>query len=359
MKTEHSRKRLLRTAFVLLSFLSLAVSCMEPSLEEVTPSKALIDENIRSGNLKVSSELFALPAMVSLNQVDLYLDKGSAATGTVTVEIRDVTGGTTISSVTVTAASLAAGSSWKTFTFAPAALLERDHVYRIYLKRSDPHNYATNNYFFWRTSSGGVDAYPGGINDVAPAWTLDYAFKTYTEGGLDQQQTSTNYGFFVDNSFWRWQEFKADYPKVILTYVDLNLYVGSAMTGSVILQIRNEDGSSVLAATSISSLPAGTYWKKFKLGATLYRDQKYRIYVTRSNPHNYSAGDYVFWKTSSGGADVYPDGSNDTSPGWVLDYAFRTYSAVSGVDQQQNLNTYGFFTSSGLFRWQEFVPRHQ
>jgi hypothetical protein len=298
---------------------------------------------------------------VSLNKVELYLDKGIAATGTVTVEIRDITGGTTIASTTVTAASLTSGASWKTFNFAPAALLVRGNAYRIYLKRSDPHNYSTNNYLFWRTSAGGVNAYPDGSNDVAPAWTLDYAFKTYTEGGLDQQQTQVAYGFFVSNSDWRWQEFKADYPKVILTYVDLNLTVGSALTGNFIVEIRNEDGTTILASTAVSAagLPAGTYWKKFKLGTVLYRDQRYRLYVTRTVAHNYPTGNYIFWRTSSGGADVYPDGSNDTAPGWVLDYAFRTYSSISGVDQQQNLNSYGFFTSSGMYRWQEFVPRNQ
>jgi hypothetical protein len=139
----------------------------------------------------------------------------------------------------------------------------------------------------------------------------------------------------------------------------LNLTVGTALTGTFTVQIRNEDGTVTLASSTVSTLVSGTYWKRFKLGSVLYRDQKYRIYVTRSTPHNYPAGDYIFWRTSSDGADVYPDGSNDTAPGRLLDYAFRTYSSMSGVDQQQNLNTYGFFTSSGLYRWQEFVPRNQ
>jgi hypothetical protein len=153
MKTEHPRRNLFKGLFLLVTFLMTAFSCtMNPSLEEVSP-QTLKDETFTSTTLRGSTALFALPANVSLNKVELYLDKGIAATGTVTVEIRDITGGTTIASTTVTAASLTSGASWKTFNFAPAALLVRGNAYRIYLKRSDPHNYSTNNYLFWRTSA--------------------------------------------------------------------------------------------------------------------------------------------------------------------------------------------------------------
>jgi hypothetical protein len=240
-------------------------------------------------------------------------------------------------------------------------LLRRGEKYRVHIKRSDVHNYAAGNYVFWRTSSGGVDAYPAGINDVHPSWTLDYAFKTYTEGGIDQHQTLITYGFAVGHTDSRWQEFLADYPKVALRYLALNLEKGSAVTGSVTVQIRNADGTEVIAEkiVSASSLPSGTAWETFKISATLYRDQPYRIYFLRSDEHNYTANNYIFWRTSSGGVNAYPDGINDVHPSWTLDYAFRTYSALSGLDQQQNLITYGFFTSNTITRWQEFIPRNQ
>ncbi|MFZ6011087.1 MAG: hypothetical protein ACOYXT_12140 [Bacteroidota bacterium] len=342
----------------LLSMLVLLLlqSCFDPGIKQIDQP---VDDRSEVPRDK-STGLFALPATVALNKVEVYLDKGSATTGTVTVEIRHSVSGTTVGSVTVTASSIATGGAWKTFSFAPWLTLNRGEKYRIYLKRSDAHNYAANNYIFWRTSSGGIDAYPDGINDVHPAWTLDYAFRTHTEGGIDQQQTSTSYGFFTSNSFYRWQEFKADYPKVQLLYVYLNLQVGSATTGTFTVELRNEDGTAVIATRVVSgaSLPPGTSWRVFKFGSTLYRDQKYRIYVTRSDAHNYAANNYIFWRSSSGGVDAYPDGVNDVYPAWTLDYAFRTY-VQSALDQDQSLITYGFFTSNGFYRWQEFVPRNQ
>jgi hypothetical protein len=100
-------------------------------------------------------------------------------------------------------------------------------------------------------------------------------------------------------------------------------------------------------------------WVTFNMPVTLYRDQKYAIYVYRTEAHNYPTNNYIFWRTSSGGVNAYPDGVNDVYPSWTLDYAFKTYSSGSGLDQQQTLNTYGFFLSSGVYRWQEFIPRQQ
>lgn len=304
---------------------------------------------------------FMLPATVSLNKVDLYLQKGSATTGNVTVYIQDSLS-TTVGSTTVSVSTIITGSAWNTFTFASPVTLARGSKYRIHIVRSDAHNYATNNYIFWMSSSGGVDAYPAGINDVYPSWTLDYAFKTYSNGGIDQQQTLSTYGFFIGNVDSRWQEFKADYPKVSLRYMMLNLSTGSATTGTFTVQIRSADGSTVLAQNIVpaSSLGLGlTQWVTFKIAASLYRDQTYRIYVTRSDAHNYTTNNYVFWRTSSGGVDAYPDGVNDVYPSWTLDYSFRTYSAIAGLDQHQDLTSYAFFTSNGFYRWQEFIPRNQ
>jgi hypothetical protein len=329
---------------------------MNPELDEVRPS-SVKEEGISSA--KPLGSVFLLPATVGLNKVDLYLEKGSGATGKVYVDIKDASG-TVLGSTSVAASSLITGGAWKTFNFASPVVLNRGTKYRIHIRRSDVHNYPAGNYVFWRTSSGGVDAYPNGINDVYPSWTLDYSFKTYTEGALDQQQTSTNYGFAIGNIDSRWQEFLADYPKVLLRHITLNLDKGVSTTGTVTVQIRNADGSLVLAqrVVAASGLPNGNAWVAFKVAASLYRDQTYRIYLTRSDAHNYSANNYIFWRCSSGGVNAYPDGINDVYPSWNLDYAFRTYNSIIGLDQQQNLINYGFFTSNSLYRWQEFVPRN-
>jgi len=359
------KKRILRsmTGGWMLAFVVFVLTFFVLSSCELTPS--LVDsgapllKNEPIAKLNTNS-VFLLPATVRLDKVDLYLDKGASTTGKVSVQIKDATG-TVIGGTVVAASSILTGSGWNTFAFATPLTLSRGQKYRIHILRSDAHNYAAGNYIFWRTSSGGVDAYPDGINDVYPSWTLDYAFKTYTEGGLDQQQTLTNYGFAVGNIDSRWQEFLADYPKVSVRYIMLNLDKGVSTTGTVTVQIRNADGSVVLAQNVVpaSSVPNGNSWATFKLSASVYRDQTYRIYFTRSDAHNYAANNYIFWRCSSGGVDAYPDGINDVYPSWTLDYAFRTYSAVSGLDQHQDQINYGFFTSNNLYRWQEFVPRNQ
>lgn len=340
-----------------LSFLLYVCGCsVQPALDDV--QAPAVPRAPQTG--AITPVLSVLPTNVTLDRIDLYLEKGTATTGTITVEVRNAANTTVLGAATVTASSLVAGGAWRTFNFAPTLILTRTQVYRINLIRSNPHNYGANDYIFWRTSSGGVDAYPDGISNYYPSWILDYAFKTYNGTAIDQQQTSTNYGFAVGNTSALWQEFKADYPKVTLAYTDLYLDTGTGATGSVVLEVRDETGATVLGQTSIlcSSL-VGAGWRKFKLGVTLYRDQPYRLYVTRTDAHNYATNNYVFWRTSSGGVNSYPDGINDVYPSWTLDYAFRTYAGSGVIDQQQTLTTYGFFTSSGLYRWQGFIPRVQ
>jgi hypothetical protein len=334
-------------------------SCdINPSLQEVSQPKG----NLAPVDSKVLSSTSLLPSTVSLDKVDLYLDMGSSTTGNVLVKILDSQTSAIVGTAKVPASSFAIGGSWKTFTFTPALSLIGGNKYKIHIIRSDAHNYRAGNYIFWRTSSSGVDAYPDGINNVYPSWILDYAFKTYTQGTIDQQQTLTNYGFAIGNTATSWQEFKADYPKVSLGFITLNLTVGSAPTGTVTAEIRSADGSTVLAQSVAPTSQIGpglTQWIIFKFNTILLnRDQPYRIYVTRSDLHDYPANNYIFWRTSSGGVDAYPDGVNDVYPSWTLDYAFRTYSPALILDQHQDLTNYAFFVSNNLYRWQEFVPRN-
>jgi hypothetical protein len=124
--------------------------------------------------------------------------------GTVTMQITTVSG-TLVASTTMNGSSIVKGNTWNTFYF-PNLTLSSGTKYRINMIRSNAHNYV-NDYFYWRTSSGGNDAYPKGVNNVYPSWTLDYAFITYSDGYLDQQQTSHNYGFAIGNTYYAWQEF--------------------------------------------------------------------------------------------------------------------------------------------------------
>lgn len=327
---------------------SVAVTCMvsscsiNPGLDEVNAPQT-------------SDKALKSVSFIMLDKVDLNLSVGSNVTGSAIVEIRDSLGTTVLGSATVPASSLIAGTSWKTFNFSPAIALGTESKYRIYFKRSDQHNYTTNNYIFWNTSSGGNDAYPGGINDVYPSWNLDYAFTTYKSGVADQKQITATYGFATGTTY-HWQEFVAN--RINLVKVDLNLFVGTATTGTFTTEIRNADGTQILASnvTAASLLVKGSAWNSFTFpNIPLRRNIKYRIYITRSDAHNYTTNNYIFWNTSSGGVDAYPGGINDVYPSWTLDYSFRTYS-TGGLDQQQTLTTYGFGLSNTYYRWQEFVP---
>lgn len=333
----------------------LTVSCnLDSNFDEIQTRT----ESLSSSKLSRDAGVSLLTASSSLSRVDLITTIGAGITGTVTVEIRNNDGTVVIGSTTVAANTLAGGTATNMFTFSPALVLTPGTAYRIYVTRSDAHNYPTNNYIFWRTSSSGVDAYPG-INDVYPSWTLDYGFTTYNGSFVDQQQTSGNYSFFVGSGFYRWQEFTPSVPKTNLKAIDLNLSVGSGTTGTFTVQIRNADGSTVIAENTVprSYLPNGTNWVGFKISATLDRDQVYRIYVIRSDVHNNATQNTIFWRTSSGGVNAYPDGVNDVYPSWTLDYAFKSYSA-SGLDQQQTLTNYSFAVGNNSYRWQEFIPRN-
>lgn len=341
----------------ILSSLILASCGVSPNETTLTSgsSPTLNSESVLN---KGDSVISAYPLYaVVFDRLRLYLSVGSYTSGTITVEIRNSNGSTVLASSVRNASSLYIGNGWNTFRFTTVYLnpLEK---YRIYVTRSDGHNYNAGNYIFWRTSSGGNNAYPQGINDVYPSWNLDYAFITYSSGYVDQQQLNGNYGFAVANSYYRWQEFVPDRAKTAFTRFNLLLDTGANTTGNINVQIRNADGTAVLWANSLNAdtyLVNGNAWNTFWVNSlSLYIGDKYRIYVTRTGEHNYPAGNYIFWRTSSGGNDAYPAGVNDVYPSWVLDYAFITY-ANGVVDQQQANGNYGFGVPSSYYRWQEFI----
>lgn len=198
-KFTNSSRAMVAVLLTILVF--LAASCdLNSNLDEIQPKSS----SLAAGTIK-GFPVFSFP--ISLSRVDLFTVTGDNLTGTVTVEIRNADGSVVIGSTTVPASSIIKGNSVRnTFTFSPALTLSSGLKYRIYLTRSNPHNYLTD-HIAWRTSSGGVDAYAPGVMNYSPSWILDYAFVTYSDGYVDQQQTSTNYGFAVSNTSYLWQEF--------------------------------------------------------------------------------------------------------------------------------------------------------
>jgi hypothetical protein len=340
-------------AAMMMAGLVALSSCVQPMMnqQEILKTDDSVQEVLISKDQIEFSPVFG----VEFNTLKLYFSRGSGVTGTITVEIRTADGSQVITSSTRTASSLASSSGWNTFYFNTVYLTPLNK-YRINVFRSDAHNNLTGNTIFWHSSSGTTNPYPQGINDVYPGWNLDYSFISYSSGYTDQSQTLTSYGFAVGNTVSRWQEFVPDRVKTSLTRVDLFLDTGVNVAGSIKVQIRNSDGSQILWENTIdaaSYLIKGFTWNAFQIsGLKLYKGDKYRIYVMRTTPHNFSAGDYIFWRTSGSG-DTYPYGSNNQT-GWVLDYAFRTYSN-SVLDEQQTNTSYGFGLNHTAWYWQEFV----
>lgn len=164
---------------------------------------------VKAKRIPEESAALKLPGLsfpIMLNRVDLFLDASTSVSGTVTVQIRNADGSSIIGSTTVSGSSLIKGTNKKNTFWLPNLTLNSGEKYRIYLIRSNTHSYP-NNAIFWKTCSGGVDGYPKGVMNYSPAWLLDYAFVTYSDGYVDQQQLSTNYGFAVGNNDYLWQEF--------------------------------------------------------------------------------------------------------------------------------------------------------
>lgn len=327
-------------------------------------TNAELDEPVNPAALPEQSSVYALtlgnalPSTVTFNRVELYLYRSANATGDLTLQIRNAAGTAILDSIRMPVSSISAGISWKMFEFPKLPLLERGKRYRLYVKRSDNHNPDEADIIWWGTNLSG-DVYSSGSNDLYPSRITDYAFRTYSNDGIDQEQLQTGRGYFVGNDSYRWQEFIPDYPVVKLTSIDLNLSIANGATGKLYVEIQADTGP-IQVSQEASSLPVGQSWVSISWNGfiKLYRDKVYRIYVYRSDTHSMLTNNYIFWMCSDG-INAYPDGINDTYPVWDLDYGFKTHSTIGGLDQQQTLTDYGFAVSNDVKRWQEFVPRHQ
>lgn len=197
------------TKSILLTLICLALvtgSC------NINPDLSRLENTPVSAEPKALSNATLLPgtasSIVSLNRVDLYLLTETATRGgVILVTIRDSKTSAIIASTSQPVDSFV-HESWVAFNFTPALNLIRGSKYQIHVSRVGQEN-TSGNAIFWRSSS--EESYPDGTNSVAPSGRiLDFAFKTYTQGVIDQQQTMTNYGFSILTTATRWQEFKAD-----------------------------------------------------------------------------------------------------------------------------------------------------
>jgi hypothetical protein len=201
------------TQLLIVSVILMVASCsINPDLN-IEEQKIEREQNGSAAIKGPGGSIFSFP--VSFNRVDLFTVTGDNLTGTITVQIRNGDGSVVIGSTTVPASSIIkVNSKRNTFIFSPALTLSSGQKYRIYLTRSNPHNFV-NDHMAWRTSSGGTDVYAKGVTNYHPGWILDYSFVTYSGGYVDQQQTITNYGFIVGNNSYLWQEFVPQHILVV------------------------------------------------------------------------------------------------------------------------------------------------
>jgi hypothetical protein len=306
-----------------------------------------------------------LGGTVSLQKVDLYLNKGSGATGILTVTIRTMAG-VFVDSINVSAASLTNGSAWRTFYFPTRAHLQIGQRYQIRVLRSDRTNISRNDYIFMYTSSRlRGDVYPAGTNDLArDTWAADYAFQTYGGVEPDQRQLTTVSAFPVSNDAYRWQEFVVGEPRVNLTSLQLYFRFGPSV-GSDVLHVRIRGTWDAASSDSVryeTTIPISQLqnlaWNEIPIQASLLPGIRYSITVGRRGTHHPSTGQYFYWSRSDGAADLYPDGdcSIPSRLGGPSDCAFRTYTR-NGLDQSQENVADTARVAYGNWVGQSFTPR--
>jgi hypothetical protein len=158
----------------------------------------------KSANALFAPGIPGLSFPISMNRVDLYTFVSNTATGTVTVRITSADGSVVLGSSTVACSSLLKQDAKNTFFFTPMTL-NSGTKYRIDMTRSNPQT--SLDQVGWRSSNGSADLYPKGQSYFSNNFPFDMAFATYSDGYLDQQQTSRAYGFAILNNNVVWQEF--------------------------------------------------------------------------------------------------------------------------------------------------------
>jgi hypothetical protein len=131
----------------------------------------------------------------------------------------------------------------------------------------------------------------------------------------------------------------------------------NTVTGNVIVEIANSNGSVVLGSAALpgSSMTGSGQWRTFYFAPiTLMSGTKYRLQVRRTDEPDYT-NNFMHWGASDGSIDAYPKGGTSiTGTHPPYDMAFITYSG-GYVDQQQTAHTH-FWGIGKYVSWQEFVP---
>ncbi|MCG8569831.1 MAG: hypothetical protein MJB14_06800 [Spirochaetes bacterium] len=145
---------------------------------------------------------------IILTQIDLRLAVGTNVSGTLTIELRDATGSTpALWSNTINTSTLhsGAGSYWNSFT-VPDIELTNKQTYRIYVTRSDAQDIPNSNTISWNSSDSGDDEYTQGFSSSGNS-NIDFTFRIFDDGIVNQQMESVEYGYSVFNTGYLWQEF--------------------------------------------------------------------------------------------------------------------------------------------------------
>ena len=144
---------------------------------------------------------------------------------------------------------------------------------------------------------------------------------------------------------------------VTLTQIDVQLYAGAGVTGTLTIEVRNTTGATpALWSTTVDTgdFPAVYSWYSCSVpDLTLYSGRTYRIYMTRSDSHDLTAANTITWRSTLGVVDEYPQLK---SSGGTHDFVFKTY--IDGVINQsvEPTDIYGYSVYSTDYWWQEFVP---
>ncbi|MCD9016569.1 hypothetical protein [Parachryseolinea silvisoli] len=354
-----------KRTFPVIILSAIFLSCSDLNMTDVESQKLNNDRAASNNAVDVYTPLVSNDTL-NFRRLDLYLEKGPAATGFILVVVRSVPYHYRVDSVAVPVSSLSAGSSWNSFVLS-GRKIRKGEKYKIYVTRSSPHNIATGDYIAWRCSPNNrVDAYPPGLSDVNPDRISDYAFRTYADDAIDQEQSSASSRFFVGNKQPRWQEFVADYPRVNLTSVQLYLGVGPAiaLADSLEVQVRGLRDSNALdsviyrTVVPTASLLVGRHWNTIPIQGPLRRGQRFDIVLRRRGVHNAPWGNYIYWYRSTGVQDLYPLGSAGPFVNRNVDFTFKTFSK-GGVDQQQTTAYDSTAVNNSSVLWQTFTPMNQ
>jgi hypothetical protein len=191
----------LKTRIILFILSAVVIAaCQDNNLAEVSPSPLEADAVSLSATGFIANDD---NDTANLDKVELYMMRGSSsAVGNVRLQIKS--GNHVMASSELPVASIPTTSSWVAFTFTEKVHLTLNFTYRIEVIRSHP-SVGAGGLVYWRTSL--TNPYPAGVSDWSA--TSDYAFRTYINGALDDEQAISTTVVPVSSTTPRWQQFVA------------------------------------------------------------------------------------------------------------------------------------------------------